>query len=125
MSRGRVLVTDGETRAMVAVARGLLDAGFEVSVAATARAPLAAAQLARSVSERLVTPNPLHAPGAFVTVLERALSGGNISVLIPGGDASLLTISDARARLEPHAHLGLPSPEAVRRSLDKTDLLTT
>jgi cation diffusion facilitator CzcD-associated flavoprotein CzcO/predicted ATP-grasp superfamily ATP-dependent carboligase len=122
MRGARILVTDGETRAVVAVARGLVEAGFAVSVAANVRVPLAAAQLVRSVSERLVTPDPLRAPTAFVAALEGAVSDGTVSVLIPGGDASLLAISDGRARLEPHVRLGLPDPVQVRRSLDKANL---
>jgi FAD-dependent urate hydroxylase len=124
MRAPRVLVTDGETRAVVAVARGLADAGFAVSVAASARVPLAPAQLVRSVSERLITPDPLRAPGAFVAALEPAVAGGAVRVLIPGGDASLLAISEGRARLEPHVRLGLPDQARVRRSLDKADLAT-
>ena len=122
MNRPRILVTDGETRAVVAVARGLADAGFAVSAAASARAPLAAAHRSRSVSQRLMTPDPLTAPGAFVAALRRAASETEMSVLVPGGDASLLAISEERSELEPLVRLGLPSAERVRRSLDKADL---
>lgn len=125
MGGARILVTDGETRAVVAVARGLADAGFAVSVAAHVSRPRAAAQLVRSVDERVLTPDPLRSPDAFVDVLERAVSGGSVSAVIPGGDASLLAISDGRERLEPHVRLGLPDHDRVRRSLDKADLAAT
>ena len=59
MSARRILVTDGETRAVVAVARGLAADGFDVTVAAGAPAWLAPASLSRSVSERLVVAGPL------------------------------------------------------------------
>ena len=125
MSARRVLVTDGETRAVVGVARGLAVDGFEVAVAATAPARLAPAHLSRSVGERLVVPDALIAPEAFIDALERAVAGGSFGVLIPGADASLLRISSGRARLEPHVRLGLPSRESVERSLDKSDLAAT
>jgi predicted ATP-grasp superfamily ATP-dependent carboligase len=44
-------------------------------------------------------------------------------VLIPGSDASLLAVSEHRDRLEHSTILGLPSREAVRRSVDKLLLL--
>ena len=125
MSARRVLVTDGETRAVVGVARGLAVDGFEVAVAATAPARLAPAHLSRAVGERLVVPDVLSAPDAFIRALERAVAGGSFGVLIPGADASLVRISSGRARLEPHVRLGLPSRESVERSLDKSDLAAT
>jgi cation diffusion facilitator CzcD-associated flavoprotein CzcO/predicted ATP-grasp superfamily ATP-dependent carboligase len=125
MSTRRVLVTDGETRAVVGVARGLAADGFDVAVAATAPARLAPAHLSRTVGERLVVPDPLSAPDAFLDALAGAVAAGNFGVLVPGADASLLRISSGRARLEPHVRLGLPARESVERSLDKSDLAAT
>ena len=121
MSRGRVLVTDAETRSVVAAVRGLADAGFEVAAAAMRPGP-AAAQWSRSVSERLVLPDPLNAADAFLAALERVVRDGGFAALIPGNDASLLTVSGGRAAIEPHVRLGLPDHEQVRRCLDKSEL---
>jgi FAD-dependent urate hydroxylase len=121
MSRGRVLVTDAETRSVVAAVRGLADAGFEVAAAAM-RPGLAAAQRSRAVSERLVLPDPLTAADAFLAALERVVRDGAFAALISGADASLLAVSAGRARIEPHARLGLPDHERVRRCLDKSEL---
>ena len=107
------------------MARGLAADGFDVTVAASTPTWLAPACLSRSVSERLVVPSPLTTPEAFVDALERAVSGGSFSVLIPGADASLLRVSSGRARLEPHARLGLPAHGRVKRALDKSDLAAT
>ena len=125
MSRERILVTDGDTRAVVAVARGLADGGFDVAVAASPPARLAPAQLSRAASERLSIPDPLTAPDAFMDALSRAVAGERFSALIPGTDASLLRVSAGRARLEPHVRLGLPAHERVERGLDKSDLVAT
>src|SRR3984885_6235030 len=125
MSTRRVLLTDGETRAVVGVARGLAADGFGVAVAATAPAKLAPAHLSRTVDERLVVPDSLSAPDAFLDALTRAVAAGDFDVLVPGADASLLRISSGRARLEPYVRLGLPARESVERSLDKSDLAAT
>jgi predicted ATP-grasp superfamily ATP-dependent carboligase len=122
MSRGRVLVTDAETRSVLAAARGLADAGFEVAAAAASDVRLAAAHWSRSVSERLVLPDPLTAPGAYLAALERVVRDAGFAALIPGNDASVLAVSAGRARIEPYVRLGLPDHESVRRCLDKSEL---
>ena len=117
----RVLVTDGETRACVAAVRGLAVAGFEV-VSAAPREQVAPAHWSRQVSRRIRTPDPLTDEQGFVAALEAAVRDGRIDLLMPGGDASLLDISCARARLEPHARIGLPAAGDVSRTLDKAEL---
>jgi cation diffusion facilitator CzcD-associated flavoprotein CzcO/predicted ATP-grasp superfamily ATP-dependent carboligase len=125
MRRRRILVTDGETRAVLGVARGLAAGGFSVGVAATAPGRLAAAHASRSVDERLTVPDPLTAPDEFIDAVARAVAGDTFSVLIPGTDVSLLRISAARTRLESRVRLGLPTHESVERSLDKGNLVAT
>jgi FAD-dependent urate hydroxylase len=117
----RVLVTDGETRACVAAVRGLAAAGFEVMSAAPDR-QVAAAHWSRAVRRRIRTPDPLTDEPGFVAALVAAVSGGEVDVLMPGSDASLLDISRGRARLEPHVRIGLPTADAVWRTLDKAQL---
>jgi FAD-dependent urate hydroxylase len=125
MSRPRILVTDGEMRAVVAVVRGLAADGFDVTVAASAAARSAPAQLSRSVGERLLVSDPLAEPEPFLDALERAVSDQRYDALIPGTDASLLRVSSGRARLEPYVRLGLPAHELVERNLDKSALVAT
>ena len=121
MSGARVLLTDGETRACLAAARGLAADGFEV-ISAAAVGHVAAAHWSRQVSRRIRTPDPLTDEPGFVSALADAVSGGGVDVLMPGSDASLVDISRARARLEPAVRIGLPATDAVWRALDKTEL---
>jgi cation diffusion facilitator CzcD-associated flavoprotein CzcO/predicted ATP-grasp superfamily ATP-dependent carboligase len=102
--------------------RGLSDAGFAVTAAATTRTRIAAAHLSRSVTERLVLPDPLRSEEAFVGALERVVATGRFTVLMPGNDASLRSVSAGRAVIEAHVRLGLPGHERVKRSLDKAEL---
>ena len=57
-----------------------------------------------------------------MAALVDVVAGGDVDVLMPGSDASLLDISRGRARLEPHVRIGLPAADAVWRSLDKAEL---
>jgi predicted ATP-grasp superfamily ATP-dependent carboligase len=118
----RVLITDAETRAAVATARGLHDAGFEVAAVASSGACPAPAHWSRAVKTRLVAPDPLSCPDAFLEAIERAAAHGRYALLIPVSDAALLAVSRNRDRLEPHVQIGLPPRDVVERCLDKLAL---
>ena len=116
----RILLTDGEQRSVLAAVRGLASAGYEVGVAATRTG--VAAHRSRSCSARYRLPDPWDDPAVFSLSLSHLLRSSDFSVLLPGTDASLLAISAYRHHLEQHVALGLPSHEAVVRSLDKVAL---
>ena len=113
----RVVVTDGEERAVLGACRGLAGAGYRVT--AVARHRPAAAHWSRSCAERFVFPDPRGSVASFVERLEELLRRDEYAVVIPGSDASLLAISRHRRRLERLTRLGLPSEEAVDRCVDK------
>jgi predicted ATP-grasp superfamily ATP-dependent carboligase len=113
----RILVTDGETRSVVAACRGLAADGFRVTaVAGTRPAP---AHWSRSVERRVSLPHPLEDAETFVEGTRRIVEDGSYGVLIPGSDASLDTLSGAREWIEPHVSMGLPPHGAVVASLNK------
>jgi predicted ATP-grasp superfamily ATP-dependent carboligase len=118
--RPTILVTDAETRAVVAACRGLAADGFRVAAAAGSHP--APAHWSRACHERLSVPHPVEQHEGFCEALEEAARGGGYAVLLPGGDASLAAISQHRHRLEPHVRLGLPSHDVVLGSLDKVHL---
>src|ERR1700733_12371290 len=97
---GRILITDGENRSVLAAARGLAPAGYQVT--ATAPSHRAASFLSHSVAERITLPDPLPEPGAFMSGLDRIVSTDRFDMLMPGTDMSLLDVSRNRARLAPH-----------------------
>jgi predicted ATP-grasp superfamily ATP-dependent carboligase len=68
-------------------------------------------------------PDPRTSTRAFQQRLQELVAGGAYAVLLPGTEASLVAVSEVRARLEPHTRLGLPPQEAVDRSIDKVALL--
>jgi predicted ATP-grasp superfamily ATP-dependent carboligase len=118
---GSVVVTDAEERAVLGACRGLTSAGYRVC--AVARLRPAATHWSRACAERVTLPDPRSNVVRFVERLEELLRGRRYDVLIPGSDASLVVVSEHRERLEPWTLLGLPSREAVRRSVDKLALL--
>jgi len=116
-----VVVTDAEERASLAACRGLTSAGYRVCAVAGHRP--AATHWSRSCAERILLPDPRASPRTFVDRLAELLRSGRYAALIPGSEASLLAVSEHRGRLECSTRLGLPSREAVRKSVDKLSLL--
>jgi predicted ATP-grasp superfamily ATP-dependent carboligase len=117
----KVLATDAEERATLAVCRGLRAAGYGVSLIAFGRP--AAGHWSRCCGERHVLPSPVRDVAGFVEGLAAIVQGGGYEVLLPGGDAALRAISRHRSAFEPNVLLGMPSHEAVERSVDKIELL--
>jgi predicted ATP-grasp superfamily ATP-dependent carboligase len=117
----RILVSDAEERAVLAVCRGLDRAGYLVSAVAGTRP--AAGHWSRSVTQRYTLPNPRLEPDAFVAGLVAIATKSAHAALIPGVEAALLAVSEHRARLEPHLRIGLPPHDVILRALDKPALL--
>ena len=118
----RVLITDGEQRAVVAAVRGLARAGYAVSVMASSRP--AAAQWSRDCARRLYAPSAAADRGeGLVDAVRRELEREPYAALVPGSDAALRAFSRRREELEPLTRLGLPSESATERAFDKLLLL--
>ncbi len=83
----------------------------------------AAAHWSRACDERLHLPDPVRDPAGFTEGLVALVRENDYAALLPGSDGALVAISLARARIEPHVKVGLPSPAAVAASLDKLRLL--
>ncbi|HSU98181.1 MAG TPA: ATP-grasp domain-containing protein [Gemmatimonadaceae bacterium] len=103
----RVLVTDGEQRATLAVVRSLGAAGHTVHVcASTSRTLAGASRFARS--EHVVA-NALANPATFTTEVRDLISQLGIDTLIPMSEPALLALLPERERLE---NVLIPFPEA-------------
>jgi FAD-dependent urate hydroxylase len=115
--RERVLLTDGENRSVLAACRGLRAAGFVPDVVAGARP--APSHWSRACGEALMLPHPLHDQEGFIDGLESIVQSRDHALLLAGSDASLLTISRYRSRLEPRVQLALPSHRTVLAATSK------
>jgi predicted ATP-grasp superfamily ATP-dependent carboligase len=117
----RVLITDGEQRAVLAAVRGLASAGYDVTVTAATRP--AAAQWSRACARRLYAPSASDGGSALVEAVREELQRERYVAVVPGSDAALRAFSRYRDQLEPLTQLGLPSAAATERACDKLLLL--
>jgi predicted ATP-grasp superfamily ATP-dependent carboligase len=117
----RVLITDGEQRAVLAAVRGLGRAGYDVTVTAATRP--AAAQWSRACARRLYAPSARDGGGALVQAIRQELQRDRYVAVVPGSDAALRAFSRYRDQLEPLTQLGLPSEASTERAVNKLLLL--
>ena len=115
MTLPAVLVTDGQLRPSLAVARSLGRAGYRVYVCSTRRRSLAGASRA-TVAEAQV-PDPMTRPDAFADAVAGLIRQWGIDVLMPISEESLLALLPAADRMG--VRLPFPSLEIFRRAADK------
>jgi predicted ATP-grasp superfamily ATP-dependent carboligase len=93
----RVLVTDGEERAALAVVRSLGRAGHDPIVCAARQSSLAGSS--RYCRLRIAVPDPLRWPDQFGEAIEQAIDEHRADVVIPVSEAALMALLPRRERL--------------------------
>lgn len=117
----KVLVTDGDERAALAVTRSLGRQGIDVVVGATQTPSLAG--VSRYCTESFVSPSPVTNPDGYVTSLLNVVCGKNIGMIFPVTDLAMTLVGAARTQFEPRAKLPIPSMTAYERLSDKYALM--
>src|SRR6476646_8587931 len=109
--RPRVLVTNAEERSILAVCRGLSQAGYEITSVSGSR--LAAAAWSRSSGRRLLVADTRDDADQFLEQLHQELTRRRYASLIAGSDSALLAVSRGREQLRELTELGLPPAPVV------------
>ncbi len=117
VSAPRILVTDAQDRAGLALIRCLNASGYRVTGSAIDR--VAPGLWSRRCSSRQFLANPRHSVEAFIGQLETLLRRYPHDILIPVRDETLYAVSAHRERLEPYVDMGLPPHGVVEHALDK------
>jgi predicted ATP-grasp superfamily ATP-dependent carboligase len=115
-----VLITNAEERSMLAAARSLHQAGYDVTAASCTRC--AAAQWSRSCTRRLHVADAREDAGRFVEQLREELTSRSYATVLAGSDSSLLALSLEREHLSGLTDLGLPPHSVVERALNRESL---
>jgi predicted ATP-grasp superfamily ATP-dependent carboligase len=111
-----VLITDGHTRASLAVARSLAHRG--VPIVACGEDPSAMTLHSRAVRVAAVGPSPASSE-AFVDFVLALVRRHRVRLVIPVSDAAVLALQRHREPLERETTLAMASSEALRQVLDK------
>lgn len=112
-----VLLTDGHTRATLAVARSLARHG--VSLVVLCPQPQSLAFYSRFVRYAVSSPDPFSHPDAFVHYVIEVIRKHQIRLVIPMADQALVLFERHRGELEQHTTLAMALSSALRRVLNK------
>jgi predicted ATP-grasp superfamily ATP-dependent carboligase len=116
----RILVTDGEQRAALALVRSLGHAGHQMYVCSARRRPLAGAS--RYAKAEVQVADPLREPEQFVRDVRELLVRWSIDTLLPVSEPSLLALLPVRGSLG-EVLLPFPQDAVFRRICDKAALM--
>jgi len=117
----RVLVTDGDNRASLAITRSLGRAGHEVIVGERHRRSLAGSS--RYCAARVRYPDPVRASDEFMTALAEIVRRRAVDVLLPVADITTFLITRNRARFESSCRIPFADAHVIERAADKVGLL--
>lgn len=112
-----VLVTDGNTRAALAVSRSLARQG--ISFLVLTDTPNCYAYHSRSVKYLIYTPPPDSEPRAFIAAVLELIKKHKIQLVLPISDRTLSLFDSFRKSLSEYTRLALPSSESIQYVLDK------
>jgi predicted ATP-grasp superfamily ATP-dependent carboligase len=119
--KGRVLVTDGDQRAALAVVRSLGRAGYEVNVCSFR--PRSIAGTSRYSSRSYKVADPLRHSESFLSDLEQLITATRADVLLPISEASLLLVLPNRERF--NCAIPFAAASAFDEVCDKRRVLET
>ena len=117
----RILLTDGDNRAALAIVRSLGSQGH-VMVVGERHGP-ALAQTSRYCSERFVYPDPFKDEHGFLMCVLDEVRRHQIDVLIPVADVTTALIVERRSEFERLCKLPLASADVIAKAADKVGVL--
>lgn len=113
----RILVTDGNSRAALAITRSLGKAGHEVIV--TSKREKCIAACSKYCSAHYSYPDPSQSRAAFVDALLDLVQRLGVEVMLPVTDVCVLPVAEQRERFEKICKVPLPAADALNRAADK------
>ncbi|MDR4472684.1 MAG: ATP-grasp domain-containing protein [Nitrospira sp.] len=117
----RVLVTDGNERAALAVTRALGREAIEVIVGAETQRSLASAS--RYCRESVSYPSPYQDPQGFVNALLDVVRKQRVDALFPVSDIAMHVIGPEKTRFAGYTHIPTPDAETFSEISDKYRLM--
>jgi len=116
----KILVTDGNNRAALAITRSLGRKGYTIVVGATAHPSLASSS--KYCSETVFYPCPISSPGKFIDCIIQIIKDCTIDIVLPVSDVTTIPIAAHKATLENFCDVPVADHDAVESAADKARL---
>jgi predicted ATP-grasp superfamily ATP-dependent carboligase len=113
-----VFLTDALLRKTLVTGRALGKQGIKVTIGGSSR--LSPAFFSKHCHSKMLYPNPIHKPEAFVEKIVYYLKKHPHDVLLPTDDLTLLLLSEKRQELESIIRVPFPSRNTLEYGLDKS-----
>ena len=117
----KVIVTDADDKKALAAVRFLAKKGVRVSAAGVKRWDQSF--FSKYCSGRLLYPNPVRDPEAFVCSMLDYLSGHRFDCILPMSDYTTLALSKHKGQFERHTNLAVPDYETLSVVRNKPEIL--
>ena len=115
----RILVTDGDNRAALAITRSL-GRDHEIIVAATQRRSLAS--VSRWCRDSFTYPDPVRDPQGFLNTLRDEVQRRHIEVLLPVSDVTTILVAELQDDFKP-CRIPIASADTIKRAADKVEIM--
>jgi predicted ATP-grasp superfamily ATP-dependent carboligase len=119
----RILVTDGDSRAALAVTRSLGRLGHEVLVGEKRLPSLA--QTSRFCSAGVVYPDPARDQDGFVESLANTVHERGVDVLLPVAEIATVLVTENIERFDPACRVPFAEAKAIAWAADKAEVTRT
>lgn len=119
----KVLVTDGNNRAALAITRALGKEGFEVVVGAESLSSLAGAS--KYCAEKITYPSPLCLSDEFVGSVLNAVKKHAVDILFPVSDITTMLVTAHIDEFKSVCAVPFPDHDTVLKAADKVCMLDT
>ncbi len=116
----KILVTDGNNRAALAITRSLGRKGHMIVVGEDKHPCLASSS--KYCHDRITYPNPTEEPDRFIEKLTGEIRSKEIDVVLPVSDVTTIPICENKQILEQYCKVPFAEPDAVKLAADKGKL---
>lgn len=117
----KILVTDGDNRAALAITRSLGSKGHSIVVGEKAQPSLA--QTSRYCVESVTYPDPVLDSVGFVQTLLRTVKELQIDVVLPVAEITTALVAEHKSAFEQHSRVPFPDVATFDRAANKVDVL--
>lgn len=115
----KILVTDGDNRATLAITRSL-GPHHEIIVGAQNRRSLAS--VSRWCRDSFAYPDPVRDPQGFLDTLRDEVRRRRIDVLLPVADVTTIPVAEHRDEFNP-CRIPIPDADTLKRAADKVEIM--
>lgn len=117
----KIIVTDGNTRAALAITRALGQEGNQIIIGSTKIPSLASTS--RFCAKSLVYPDPRKESAGFISTLCKIVKEEKPDVFLPVTDITTLLVVENKSDLEKYCAIPFPEYKTVQRAADKYQVM--